>query len=84
MTKRIQVLIEEQEYLEIQESARRRRMTVSEWIRRRCAKQWTTSQGPPKPSCDAIADASRHSFPTADIEAMLGEIEACPGIERLG
>ena len=33
MSKRLQVLLDETEFLEIQESARRCRMTVAEWVR---------------------------------------------------
>ena len=84
MSKRLQVLIVEDEYLEIQAIARRRRMTVSEWIRRALRKAMDDQPGTAEAKLRAIADASRHSFPTADIEAMLGEIDACPGIERLG
>ena len=82
MTKRIQVLIEEQEYLEIQAIARRRRMTVSEWVRRALRKAMDDQPGTAEAKLRAIADASRHSYPTADIEAMLSEIEARQ--QRLG
>ena len=73
MSKRLQVLIVEDEYLEIQEAARRRRMTVSEWVRRALRKAMDDQPGTAEAKLRAIADASRHSFPTADIETMLGE-----------
>ena len=84
MTKRLQVLIVEDEYLEIQEAARRRRMTVSEWVRRALRKAMDDQPGTAEAKLRAIADASRHSYPTADIETMLGEIDSCPGSKRLG
>ena len=34
MSKRLQVLMDEEEYLEVQGAARRQRLTVSEWVRR--------------------------------------------------
>ena len=73
MSKRLQVLIVEDEYLEIQEAARRRHMTVSEWIRRTLRKAMDDQPGTAEAKLHAIVDASRHSFPTADIETMLGE-----------
>ena len=82
MSKRLQVLIVEDEYLEIQEAARRRRMTVSEWVRRALRKAMDDQPGTAEAKLHAIADASRHSYPTADIEAMLSEIEARQ--QRLG
>ncbi len=82
MTKRIQVLIVEDEYLEIREAARRRHMTVSEWICRALRKAINDQPETAEAKLRAIVDASRHSFPTADIETMLGEIET--GRQRLG
>ena len=82
MSKRLQVLIVEDEYLEIQEAARRRRMTVSEWVRRALRKAMDDQPGTAEAKLRAIVGASRHSFPTADIETMLGEIET--GRQRLG
>ncbi len=82
MSKRLQVLIVEDEYLEFQEAARRRRMTVSEWVRRALRKAMDDQPGTAEAKLRAIADASRHSYPTADIEAMLSEIEARQ--QRLG
>ena len=82
MSKRLQVLIVEDEYLEIQAIARRRRMTVSEWVRRALRKAMDDQPGTAEAKLRAIVDASRHSFPTADIETMLSEIEARQ--QRLG
>ena len=76
MTKRLQVLLDEEEYLEIQGVARRQRMTVAEWVRQALRKARGDHPGTVEAKLRAIADASRHEFPTADIEVMLGEIEA--------
>ena len=81
MSKRLQVLIVEDEYLEIQAIARRRRMTVSEWVRRALRKAMDDQPGTAEAKLRAIADASRHSFPTADIETMLGETAPMPAQE---
>ena len=82
MPKRLQVLIDVDEYLGIREAARRQRMTVAEWVRQALRKARDDQPGTAEAKLRAIADASRHSFPTADIETMLGEIEA--GQQRSG
>ena len=76
MTKRLQVLFDEDEYLEIQGFARQRRMTVAEWVRQALRKARTDDPGTVDAKLRAIAEASRHRFPTADIEVMLREIES--------
>ena len=81
MTKRLQVLLDEEEYLEIQAVARRQRVTVAEWVRQALRRAKDDQPGTAEAKLRAIADASRHSFPTADIETMLAEIEA--GQQRL-
>ena len=81
MSKRLQVLLYEDEYLEIQAIARRRRMIVSEWIRRALRKAMDDQPGTAEAKLRAIAGASRHSFPTADIETMLGETASTPAQE---
>jgi hypothetical protein len=74
---RLQVVIDEAEMREIQRTARRERLTVSEWVRR-CLREARRQQ----PSRDAdrklqaVRAATRHSFPTADVDRMLAEIEA--------
>ena len=81
MVKRLQVLLDEEEYMEIQGVARRQRVTVAEWVRQALRVARGYQAGTAEAKLRAIADASRHSFPTADIETMLGEIEA--GQQRL-
>ena len=76
MTKRLQVLIDEEEYIEIQGVARRQRVTVAEWVRQALRKARAEQPGAVETKLRAIAEASRHQFPTADIDDMLEEIEA--------
>ena len=75
MSKRLQVLMDEEEYLEIQGAARRRRLTVAEWVRQALRKAREDDSGTIEAKLRAIAEASRHQFPTADIDVMLEEIE---------
>jgi hypothetical protein len=51
-------------------------MTVAEWVRQALRKARGDHPGTVEAKLRAIADASRYEFPTADIEIMLGEIEA--------
>ncbi len=81
MVKRLQVLLDEDEYQEIQGVARRQRMTVAEWVRQALRQARTDHPGTAEAKLRAIAAASLHTFPTADIETMLGEIAA--GQQRL-
>lgn len=76
MPKRLQVLFDEEEYREIQGMARRERVTVAEWVRQALREARSSRPGTVDAKLRAIADASRHRFPTADIDTMLKEIEA--------
>lgn len=75
MSKRLQVVMDEAEYEELQRVARRHRMTVSEWVR-----QALRDSRASEPRYDserkllAVREAARHSYPTADIDQMLEEI----------
>ncbi|HET9344185.1 MAG TPA: hypothetical protein VFO05_00680 [Candidatus Limnocylindrales bacterium] len=76
MTKRLQVLFEDDELREIQRLARRHRMTTAEWVRRslRAARE-AEGGADVGQKLAAVRAAAGHSFPTADIDTMLGEIE---------
>lgn len=76
MSKRLQVVLDDREYGEIQRIARRQRMNVSEWVRqvlRRARRSEPAIDAGRK--LEAIRSAYEHEFPTADIEQMLEEIE---------
>ncbi len=76
MSKRLQVLLDEAEYREIQKIAKRQRMTVSEWVRQTLRRR---RRSEPVADVDrkleAVRAAADFTFPTADIDAMLAEIE---------
>ena len=76
MPKRLQVLIDEEEYKEIQGVARSQRVTLAEWVRQALRRARSNHPGTVEAKLRVITDASRHDFPTADIEIMLQEIEA--------
>jgi hypothetical protein len=76
MSKRLQVLLDETEYNEIQSIARENGMTTAEWVRqalRRAKRDYPHARASRKLA--ALDAASAYDFPTADIDRMLGEIE---------
>jgi hypothetical protein len=77
MAKRLQVILRDPEYREIQRAARSRHMSIAEWVRQalELARRREPSSDTGK-KLDAIRAAARHSFPSGDIEAMLAEIES--------
>jgi glucose-6-phosphate-specific signal transduction histidine kinase len=76
MTKRLQVLFEDDELNDIQRLARRRRMTTAEWVRRslRAAREAEAGADVGQ-KLAAIRTAAAFEFPTGDIGQMLDEIE---------
>ena len=76
MTKRLQVLLDEDELAEIQELARRRHLTTAAWVRdalRRARESTTYPDAGSK--LRAIREATTHAYPAGDIEEVLAEIE---------
>ncbi len=76
MTKRLQVLFDDDELGEIQQLARRQRMTVAEWVRQKLrAARAAEAVADPRRKLEVIRTATAYSFPTGDIDKMLTEIE---------
>lgn len=76
MSKRIQVVVPDEELEQLQQVARREGLTLSEWVRqalRRARSERPTGDRMRKLA--AVRAASRHSFPTGDIDEMLADIE---------
>lgn len=76
MAKRLQVILRDPEYREIQRAARSRHMSIAEWVRQalELARRREPSSDMGK-KLAAIRAAAQHSFPSGDIEAILAEIE---------
>jgi len=76
MTKRLQVLFEDDELRELQRLARQHRMTTAEWVRRslRAARD-AESGADVGQKLSAVQAAAGHAFPTGDIDVVLREIE---------
>jgi hypothetical protein len=76
MAKRLQVILQDPEYREIQHAARSRQMSIAEWVRQALAHaRRREPQGDVEKKLAAIRAAVKHEFPTGDIETMLAEIE---------
>ena len=76
MSKRLQVLLDEPEWREVQRAARARQTTVAEWVRQalRAARR-REPLGDAGRKLGVVRAAARHAFPVGDIDQMLAEIE---------
>jgi len=76
MSKRLQVLLPDQEMSDIRRLAKREHVTVGEWVRRVLQEARTSRPAiDPQTKLKAIREGAKYSFPTADIDQMLSEIE---------
>lgn len=77
MSKRLQVLIDENELKEIQKLAREENITVADWVRRALKKaKQAQPKANPQSKLEVVRRVILYDFPTADIDQMLGEIES--------
>lgn len=77
MTKRLQVILQDRDYREIQRAASAQHLSIAAWVRQAL----TTARrrepvGDAGKKLDVVRAAARYSFPTADIDDMLAEIES--------
>ncbi len=76
MTKRLQVLLDDEELREFQAIAKRQHLTLAEWVRQALR---AATRGEPRRDASAklrlIRDAVGGSAPSPDIDQMLAEIE---------
>ncbi len=76
MAKRLQVILQDPEYREIQRMARSRHLSLAEWVRQALAlaRRREPLAGTGK-KLDVIRAAARHDYPVSDIGQMVAEIE---------
>ena len=76
MAKRLQVILQDPEYREIQRLARSRHISLAEWVRQALdlARRREPLGGTGK-KLQVIRAAAKHDYPTGDIDNMLVEIE---------
>jgi hypothetical protein len=76
MAKRLQVILQDPQYREIQKMARTRRMSLAEWVRQALdLARRREPLGDAAKKLEVIRAAAKHDYPTADIDTMLAEIE---------
>lgn len=76
MAKRLQVILQDPEYREIQRMAKSRRMSLAEWVRQALdLARRREPLGDVGKKLEVIRAAARHEYPVNDIDGMLAEIE---------
>jgi hypothetical protein len=76
MAKRLQVILEDPDYREIQFMARSRRMSLAEWVRQALdLARRREPLGSVGKKLEVVRAAARNDFPVSDIGGMLAEIE---------
>ena len=75
MTKRLQVLLHDEDYRVLQQSAREDRMTIAEWVRQALREVMSVRERKVEEKLRALDEAMQCNHPTADIEVMIAEIE---------
>ena len=77
MAKRLQVILKDPEYREVQRAARARHMSLAAWVRQALeAARQQEPAGAVDQKLDAIRIAAGYEFPTGDIDQILAEIDA--------
>ncbi len=76
MVKRLQVILQDPEYREIQRMGRARHMSLAEWVRQALdVARRREPVGRTTKKLEAIRAAAQYQFPAGDIEDMLSQIE---------
>jgi len=76
MSKRLEVTLPDKEHAEIQQSARRQQMTTAAWVRQALRSALRAKSGATtRRKLEVVRAATRHAFPSPDIDQMLKEIE---------
>ncbi len=76
MAKRLQVILQDPDYREIQRMARSRQMSLAEWVRQALdLARRREPLGSIGKKLEIIRAAARCDYPVSDIDGMLAEIE---------
>jgi hypothetical protein len=77
MAKRLQVILQDPDYREIQRMARARHLSIAEWVRQALdLARRREPLGSVAKKLGVIRVAARCDYPVSDIESMLAEIES--------
>lgn len=75
MSKRLQVVLADEEWQELADAARARGMSLSAWVRQTLREaRRRQAGGDIGAKLDAVRAATRHAFPTGDIDELLADI----------
>jgi hypothetical protein len=81
MAKRLQVILQDPEYREIQRAAHAQHMSIAAWVRQALAMARRREPvGDAGKKLAAVRAAARNAYPTAEIDDMLAEIEIGYGV----
>ena len=76
MTKRLQVLFDDDELAAIRRLAKRERKTTAAWVREALRAARTAATYPEaEPKLRAVRDAASYAYPTGDVGEVLADIE---------
>jgi hypothetical protein len=76
MAKRLQVILNDSDYREIQRIARSRHMSIAEWVRQALDQARRREPlGSVGKKLETVRAAAQHNYPAGDIDSMLSEIE---------
>jgi len=76
MVKRLQVILQDSDYKEIQRMARSRHLSLAEWVRQALdLARRREPLGDTGKKLDVIRAAARHDYPVSDIGGMLTEMD---------
>lgn len=74
MAKRLHVILQDQEYREIQRAAQPRQMSIAAWVRRTLARaRRTEALGDVAKKLEIDRAAAEHEYPTCEMATMLAE-----------
>jgi hypothetical protein len=77
MAKRLQVILQDSDYRELQRIARSRHMSIAEWVRQALdLARRREPLGSVGRKLERVRAAVRHNYPVSDIGSMLSEIES--------
>jgi len=76
MAKRLQVILKDPQYREIQRMARARHMSIAEWVRQALdLARRREPVGAIDKKLEVIRAAAQHNYPVADVDVILAQIE---------
>ena len=76
MAKRLQVILKDPQYREIQRMARARHMSIAEWVRQALdLARRREPVGAIDKKLEVIRAAAQHNYPIADVDVILAQIE---------